>query len=79
MDVGARIAAWREAKGLSPQELAKRVGVSGPAVYQWEGSGETKTTPTTENLMKVADALGITMEQFWGPLPTAKRKRAKAS
>ena len=75
MDLGHRISAWRKAVGLSPAELAKRIGVTAAAVYQWEGSGDAKTKPSLENLEKLVKALGLTMERFYGPPP----KTAKAS
>jgi transcriptional regulator with XRE-family HTH domain len=76
MDVGARIKAWREAKGWSQQELADAVGVTHAAVYQWEDTGENKTTPSLAKLEKVAEAIGITMERFYGRIP---KTLAKAS
>lgn len=76
IDVGDRIAHWRKAKGWSQAQLAKAVGVSAAAVYQWEGSEKIeKTTPSSAHVEKVASALGITMAQFYGRLP----KLAKAS
>lgn len=72
MDVGARIKAWREAKGWSQQELAEAVGVTHAAVYQWEDTGENKTTPSLSKLEKVADVLGLSMEKFYGRVPKAK-------
>jgi len=63
---------WRKAKGMTQQALAKAAGVSAAAVYQWEGTGESKTTPSLMNLEKVVDALGITMERFYGRPPRAR-------
>lgn len=79
MDVGDRIAHWRKARGWTQAELAERVGVSAPAVYQWEGSKKIeKITPSTASIFAVAKACGVTMEQFYGPLPKLPRQ-AKAS
>ena len=72
MDIGARIAAWRKAKNLTQRELAEAVGVSPAAVYQWEGTGETKTAPSHKHLEAVAAALGITLERFYGRVPSRK-------
>lgn len=70
MNIGSRIKRWREARGLSRQDLAKAVGVTDAAVYQWEGTGETpKTTPSLANLERVAEALGVTLAKFYGPVP----------
>lgn len=68
MDLAKRIAAWRKLRGLSHEELADAVGVTVAAVYQWEGSGKTKTAPSHENLAKIAKAFGLTMSKFWGPI-----------
>lgn len=75
MDIGQRIAAWREAKGLSQQQLAEKIGVTYAAVYQWEVDGESRTTPSLTKLEKCAEVFGVTMEQFYGPIPKAKTKR----
>ncbi len=69
MDLSERIATWREHKGLSQEELAELVGVTKAAVYQWEDDGEHSTTPTMANLEKIVDALGLTLERFFGRLP----------
>jgi len=71
MDIGSRIARWRNVRGLSRQDLAKAVGVTDAAVYQWEGTGETKTTPSVPHLERVVKALGLTMGQFYGRMPRA--------
>lgn len=72
MDVGERIALWRKARGLTQQQLAKEVGVTPAAIYQWEGTGESKTSPSVANLEAVVEALGLTMERFFGRIPGAK-------
>lgn len=74
-EVGRRILAWREAKGMSRRALADAVGVTPAAVYQWEGCGADQTSPSQRNLASAVDALGLTMAEFYGPLP---KKRAAA-
>lgn len=76
MELGERIAAWRTVKGLSRDELAEKVGVTVAAVYQWEGTGEHKTKPSTDNLEKIAEAFGVTLERFYGRLPKPKARVA---
>lgn len=76
MDLGERIASWRLAKGMSRESLASAVGVSVAAVYQWEGTGESKTLPSTANLEKIAAAFGLTLERFFGRIPKARAKAA---
>jgi transcriptional regulator with XRE-family HTH domain len=56
MPTGNRIKEAREGAGLTVAGLAKKVGVSRSAVYQWE-SGDTKGL-RPENLFAVADATG---------------------
>lgn len=72
VDLPTRIRRWREAKGLTRQDLARAVGVTWPAVYQWEGEEGHVTSPSQENLAKVVEALGITMQQFWGKVPKGR-------
>jgi len=82
MGVPERIAAWREFRGMTQHELADKVGVTYPAAYQWEATDDNAVTPRQKTLDKIVAAFEITMEQFWGPLPsetTPKKKRAKAS
>lgn len=79
MTVGKRIATWRKARGLSQKELAALVGVTVAAVYRWEGEGEKgepaqadMVNPSLDKLEKVVEALGLTMERFYGRLPKVK-------
>jgi SOS-response transcriptional repressor LexA len=56
--IGDRIKTERKAKGLTQEELGKRVGVGKSSVCQWE-SGLTKNL-IGHNLTRVASALGVT-------------------
>ncbi len=70
MNLGSRIAAWRKVKGLSERDVAQKLGITPPAVYQWE---DGKTVPSTKNLTKlVVEIFGISMERFYGRPPVAK-------
>ena len=69
MTVGDRIAAWMKVKDVSPQQLAAGVGVTAAAVYQWLGTGKSKTMPSQESLEGVVEFLGLTMEAFYGRIP----------
>lgn len=75
MDLGSRIAAWRKSKGLSQRELAEALGLTPPAIYQWE---DGTTVPSTTHLVAMAELLGITMERFYGR-PPRESKESKAS
>lgn len=57
--IGQRIRKARNAIGMSQGKLATIVGVKKSAVSQWEG-GQTKD-PKPENLLKVADATGVSL------------------
>jgi transcriptional regulator with XRE-family HTH domain len=54
--VGKRIRDCREAKKISQATLAKLVGLSTAAIWNWETKG---TVPRPETLTKVAEALGV--------------------
>jgi transcriptional regulator with XRE-family HTH domain len=72
VDLSERITRWRESRdGLTQAALAQKIGISPSAVAQWE-LGET--SPTTENLRKVADAVGVSLRVFWGRPPSKRRK-----
>lgn len=51
MTLGRRIIEARKMRGISQSELARAIGVSRPAVSQWESD---KTEPTRERLLKIA-------------------------
>ena len=53
--------AWREYKGLSQEEMAKRLGVSQPAYAQMEKPSARLRLKTQ---MKIASALGISPDQL---------------
>lgn len=74
MEIARRIKLLRERKGLKQNTLANLAGVSPTYIYQLE-HGEK--SPTVEYLAYICDALGITLEQFFGPqdgLPQQKNR-----
>lgn len=73
MNLNARIRAWREHLGLRVTDLAKQVGVSTAAVSQWERE-ENGTAPSHDNLAAIASAFGLSMAEFWGAIPKAKKQ-----
>lgn len=54
---------------MSQNQLAQAIGVTRAAIFQWEGCGKTCTAPTHENLEKLVEVLGLTMERFYGRIP----------
>ena len=51
--ISKRIAETREARGLIPSQLAKLVGVTPTAVWNWEKNGITPRRPALEQIAKV--------------------------
>lgn len=61
IDGDSMIKAWREYKGLTQQELADRLQISQPALAKLE---KPDANPRRSTLKKVAEALGIAVEQL---------------
>lgn len=58
--IGARIRAARTAKEMTQHALAVEIGLgSGSVVSSWESQLKT---PDTANLIKLADALGVSVD-----------------
>ena len=51
----------RKAQGLTQEQLAELIGVTQGTVAQWENG---LTHPSFEKIPKVANALGITVEEL---------------
>ena len=61
MSLGERIREQRKSRRMSQEKVAELVGVSRQAVAKWE-SGQS--VPTTENLLRLAEAFGITVDSL---------------
>lgn len=61
-DICSRVAWWRCTRRVTQTELASRVGVSKQSVSMWETG---KTTPTIENVQRIAAALEVEMSDFY--------------
>lgn len=59
MAMAARIRQAREARGISASDLARLVGVTPTAVWNWETNG---TRPRAEALADIARVLAVTAE-----------------
>lgn len=72
MALSDRIKNYRQSAGLSQEKMAELVGVSRQAVTKWETG---QTSPSTENLFRLAEILGTTVdlllteEEKAGPTP----------
>lgn len=54
---------YREEKGYTQEEVARRLGVTQGAVWQWENG---KTLPRPATLCELADILGTTVKKLLG-------------
>lgn len=61
MSLGERIKEQRKNSGLSQEKVAEFVGVSRQAVTKWEGN---QSAPSTENLFKLAELFGTTVDML---------------
>ena len=61
-DIGNRLKAFRLASGLSAEEIARRIGISRPALYRFE-KGEVAKIETLE---KLAELLGVSVPTLLG-------------
>jgi len=72
-DVGPRLRAYREQRGLSLRELARRLGVSPSAISQIETG---KSRPSVSTLYSIVSELGMSLDELFGaakPAPPAAR------
>lgn len=61
--VGENIKAAREAKGLTQEELGKRIGVTGVTIMRYEKS---QRKPNLDVLFQLSDALGVSVTSLAG-------------
>ena len=77
-DVGPRLRAHREQRGLSLRELARRLGVSPSAISQIETG---KSRPSVSTLYSIVTELGMSLDELFGaakPKPPAEPPAAPA-
>lgn len=72
IDIGARLRAVREARGLSQRELAARAGLTNGTISLIE---QNKTSPSVASLKKVLDALPMALSAFFSPEGVADAPR----
>ena len=58
-----RIKDLREAKGLTQEQVAQRLGVTQGTIAHWESGART---PTLSNMVKIADVLGVSLDEAMG-------------
>ncbi len=66
VDVGLRLRQLREGQGVSMRRLALRSGLSANALSMIERG---RSSPSVSTLYKLADALGVSITEFFGPQP----------
>ena len=66
--IGTRIAALRKSRGMTQEELAEKLGVSGQAVSKWEND---ISYPDILMLPKLAEIFGVTTDELLAGKPEA--------
>ncbi len=68
MDTRTKYQKARDALGMSDYQVAKAAGVPESTLYDWLGRMEEKPylTMSVPNMLKVAQALGVTLDQIVG-------------
>ncbi len=61
-DLGARLKAYRIGKHLTPEEVAKKTGISRAAIYRYESGHPIRV----DALGKIADLLDVSLPSFFG-------------
>lgn len=67
VDVGQRLRQLREGQDISMRRLASRSGLSANALSMIERG---RSSPSVSTLYKLADALGVSITEFFGPQPS---------
>ena len=76
---GQRLKAWRGAKTMTQEELATASGLHRVAIANIERGSRGKSPPL-ETVVKLASALGVSVESLSASLPTvAKTSEPKAA
>jgi transcriptional regulator with XRE-family HTH domain len=69
--MAARLQRLREAAGLSQSQLAKQAGVPVGTLQGWE---QARRLPRLEAAVRLADALGITLDELVGRESPRRKK-----
>lgn len=64
--IGKNIRAFRKNRGLNQQEFANTIFTSPARVSNWENG---KWMPTAEDIIVIAEAFGVTMDEVVGREP----------
>jgi transcriptional regulator with XRE-family HTH domain len=69
-----RVVTLRDERGMTQEDLAKASGVSIWTLRRWEQKGHT---PLVRVLVRVARALGVSLDELVGYTPPEKKSRRK--
>lgn len=61
-EISRRLKAFRMGAGLTPDDLARQIGISRAAIYRYEAGA----TPKVDTLVLIADRLGVTLPNLLG-------------
>ena len=68
MDIGGRLRAIREGRGMSQRDLAGRAGLTSAAISMIE---QNKSSPSVASLKSLLDAIQMTMSEFFAEVEEA--------
>lgn len=71
LELGKKIAKLRTEKGISQEKLAEMLDVTRQAVTKWENG---KSNPDTENLIRLAEIFGCSLDELCG-IDSPKQKK----
>ncbi|MBR2640021.1 MAG: helix-turn-helix transcriptional regulator [Oscillospiraceae bacterium] len=74
MELGKKIAHLRTQKGISQEKLAEMLDVTRQAVTKWENG---KSNPDTENLIRIAEIFGCSLDELCGIETESKKQEPK--
>lgn len=74
MSLGERIKTCRQHAGMSQEKVAELIGVSRQAVTKWEAN---QSAPNTENLFKLAEIFGTTVDLLLVPKEDPRQSPAE--
>ena len=66
MTIGERVKRWREEKGISAAELARRAGISKGYLSELENDRVNSPRPSADVLYRLATALDVTVADLLG-------------
>ncbi len=72
IDTVKRINELMDIKGWSAYELSNQTGISTNAIYDWNKIG---AVPTLANIIKICDAMEISLEYFFATVVMRIRKK----